>query len=251
MPAGEPAPAHLYAKFSALQAAPSTSVSASGSGNQPSTKQREELERHPFYRFPTVLPGVTVRELDWYTSETVTAYYQPLKYIRALLKKEVLSYSDAVVLHAQTERLLSYAKSHMLKNLGRPTPSKSLDRAARMLLVLDTLFTACSALGQRSNMDKWWPSLMATVPRNVIYSSLTPSDKTRENLALLKNVLDTIEIYRAGTRPAPEILVPLKIRILCSAASGKFAGPGWKAWREDDKEWRESCLFITKENRNK
>lgn len=230
---------------SLLQGATVSSAFASGvtgASVSPQQDREAELQTHPFYHIPRIDPDDVKAVISWERVRQGCNSHETVNAIRHLLKKKVLQKHEAWVLTFETSRLLHFAKHRMDKYLGLLVPSRAADIAATMLLVLDLLFAAGTALGPRSGMKRWWPALMNTIPRNEYNGrqTTTRQQKSVENLDLIQQILKTIEVYRKGQRPPAAALVPLKQRFICTHPTKKFKRDTWKFWREDDESWRKS-----------
>lgn len=199
-----------------------------------------QLQTHPFYHIPSVNPDDITSEISW---ERVAVFrgHQPLNAIYRVLKKTALDKRDVTVLIYESSRLLSFAIHRMDKVLSEKPPSRAVGTAATMLLVLDMLFAAGSALGPKSGMPNWWPALMDAIPKNEysLQKTFSVDSKTAEYLKMIQEILKTVEVYRRGQRPPAAALVPLKQRLICVLSRKRFRKNIWELWTNDDRLWRE------------
>lgn len=136
--------------------------------------------------------------------------------IRKLLKKQLLKGSEVELLMASVEQVLGVAFHHMNMRVKGLTPSFAVAVLGRTLLVVDSVCSACQAVGTQAHRE------LVEIP-------------------LAEHLLSALAIYSAGSLPPAKGLVPLKQSIICNSLVREFNGSRWEAWRIEDKEWRESA----------
>ncbi|KAL8440890.1 hypothetical protein Emag_007647 [Eimeria magna] len=224
---------------------PSTSAAARANhvARSPPSVDKPSFLLHPFIRLPTAPRGLSLRPMDP-DLPTINFYRhltsaQLLGTLRELFSKRKLTFRDANELLDTTESLVRFARSHL-----RPVSTARIAHIVRhvgiFFMVADAVVSAAEILRQELISYPWWKSFIASFPTH--YSVKKPPKDVKEiahvNYSMLKRLIASLEIYKAGLRPAAQEVLSLKRELLCSPTSlTYFRASRWDPWREDDKKF--------------
>lgn len=206
---------------------------------------KKDIKTHPFFRLPPVAPGAVVREFSHDASlhlgrKKIFPFYA-LQNVKNVLKLPMLQSHHLEYLMSSAEVLVAYASRFMKRNVNDVVPSLAVEFLAISLLVVDSLYAATQILGAQSKSDDWWDSVIDSVPH---YEDPPPSvakdRRARKNVELAQLLREMLQFYKKKIRPPPELLVPLKQCMFCTAAIPRLRKSKWTEWEEDDHQWRNS-----------
>ncbi|CDJ42975.1 hypothetical protein, conserved [Eimeria tenella] len=206
---------------------------------------KKDIKTHPFFRLPPVAPGAVVREFSHDASlnlgrKRIFPFYA-LQNVKNVLKLPVLQSHHLEYLMSSAEVLVAYASRDMKRNVNDVVPSLAVESLAISLLIVDSLYAATQILGARSKSDDWWDSVINSVPH---YEDPPPSvakdRRARKNVELAQLLREMLQFYKKKSRPPPELLVPLKQCMFCTAAIPRLRRSKWTEWEQDDHQWRNS-----------
>lgn len=222
-----------------------TSATSDVAGNSSAQAPQKDLKTHPFYRLP-LIPPCEVKstfhvERVFSKSRPVLGSIGPLLTIQSQLKQPTLHWLEVQTLMTAVERQVALALQHPQSRDQRRPPSVVAEILAEAVLVVDSVHSACQAVGPKAGCEKWWPEFMEAMdPRWRFQPADLANPRARRNVEIANMLNSAMQAYWARIRPPASFLVPLKQLILCPPMCRKFSAIRWDPWRLDDKEWKES-----------
>lgn len=220
-----------------------TSPASDGLASSSASPPRKPLETHPFYRVPDVATADIPRDFSLVKARLHgfnVAHPNPvLLTLHTLLKKQTLDRREAEHLVTATERLVGFALQHFKQNIWALRSGRAVEHVGFAFLIVDTVFSACEALGSKSHRQEWWPEFMESVMPIGMPAGIHSSSSVQSAMRLA-NLTSLLETYKSGTRPEAYIVVSLKQLLICSGMFSRFRAGFWNDWRADDREWNDS-----------
>ncbi|CDI73963.1 hypothetical protein, conserved [Eimeria praecox] len=161
--------------------------------------------------------------------------------IKEILKKNLLNSYDLELLMENLEMLVNHALHRKKESIDTMRPKYIVEKLGFALLVTDAIYAASEVLGSQARRSEWWQDVIDTLP---VYTGPSESaasrTSARQNVLLAQLLHSALEIYRCGSRPSAEVLVPLKQIILCTPAVPALRRGPWTQFTTDDIEWQQS-----------
>ncbi|CDJ52141.1 hypothetical protein, conserved [Eimeria brunetti] len=209
------------------------------------TPAGKDINFHPFFRIPTVVPGAVARGFKKANLAAVNSKnfdcLRSLLAVKDCLKLPVLNWEELDTLITHAELLVGYALLQMKARVERVKPTVAVERLAFALILVDSLYAASQVWGPQSRRNEWWGRVIHALP---VYSG--PKRKPRYDRAtgwrvqLAQSIHTALNVYRRGGRPPAPVLVSLKRDIFCTKKVPRFRRGRWLQWSIDDAEWQVS-----------
>lgn len=208
--------------------------SASGTGFV--VEPPEPPPNHPFFRLPTLEPGVTPRPF----STRLAVFYGVrcaeaaalLRDAHSLLTRNTVNQVEANTLMHIAEKLVA----HCYRDQTFLFDSQALRSQAEVLgfryLIFDVLVSIFQVTGQ-SPPAAWWERFVARVPHSV---ERLPKKKVRSSFFphFTEILSEGIAFLKTGTRPSDKQLFQTKYMLFCSKVSmRRFQKPAYDSWRQN------------------
>ena len=226
------------------QAIPSTSGFSAGGGDSLQGARRAtpfDSSQHPFYRLPAGHPKTPLKPFDGVYAMTAMPPARglacKLARVQQMFSKPRLCRNDFPDLMSLAYDLVRYATTRLATDLSGETTYGLVAPLARRFLLLDSLWVICEVVGAPMNKGQWWDKLMETMP-NPQDISPPPRFPRRGWYYFVEQLIAALEIYRTGGRPAPEMVVEIKRKIVSKEVGHPlFQSHLWDLWRQLDKEF--------------
>ena len=158
--------------------------------------------------------------------------------IQEMCTKDTLNAREAQKMMSSLEELVNYAAFAKPENVGSVCPQEALASLVRAFLLADAVHVASEVLGDQALRGSWWHLVLQWLPDNLQTTDKQASRRwTQEYEELAPPLAEALSTYKAGLRPQPAVLVPLKRQV--AGLKNLFSGLGdvLQQLRADDAEW--------------
>ncbi|KAL8443909.1 hypothetical protein Emed_006504 [Eimeria media] len=211
-------------------------------------------ENHPFVRLPRILPGAIRRQLNPELASRGLAgsAYQCLASMRELFLKPKLNAFHVENLLTTVESLIYHVRHKMSHRRKGDSPRDAVAKYALYFLICDAIVCARELLGPAMVPELWWDDFFSRI--DISFVPAIPRIKRLPAVAYNLNMVDrlrnAVRICKTGIRPSKQEVLELKRLLFFSPHKPEnLSRARWNAWRNDDREFRESSESLEKENK--
>ncbi|CDJ29259.1 uncharacterized protein EMH_0003420 [Eimeria mitis] len=232
------------ADASATSSASTASDDEEESGESSPEESAGAVDSHPFYRLPSLLPGVWtppffLGTIDEEFLKPPRLVHTCLSSLRELFLKQELDQKDAEAVRSAAVRLARYMHRRQNEPMKGMCPVRVAYYLGRRYLMLDAIFSAILVLGPSPEALENWREFANGIPTDphFIYKKGC-GKKFKRNMRFVKRLNEAVKQLKSGVRPSAKETVELKRFLLCELRNNEFKRGTYDPWRLDDVAFR-------------